>query len=88
MNHLSEESKERRRQIRRIKGYIEVEDLKKHMKDRSKDEELNQQMREHLPRKEYSPRSREKRSAVSYYVNQVVKNEVVQEQERQHLNMK
>ena len=88
MDHLSEESKERRRQIRTIKDYIEVEDLKKHMKDRSKDEELNQQMTEHLPRKEYSLRSREERSAVSYYVNQVVKNEVVQEQERQHLNMK
>ena len=40
MDHLSEESKKRQRQRRRIKNYIEVKDLKEHVKDRSKDEEL------------------------------------------------
>ena len=58
------------------------------MKDRSKDEELNQQMTERPLRKEYSPRSIEKQSAVSNYVSQVVRKEVGQEEERQHLNMK
>ena len=40
MDHLSEESKKRQRQRRRIKNCIEVKDLKEHVKDRSKDEEL------------------------------------------------
>ena len=40
MDHLSEESKKRQRQRRRIKNYIEVKDLKEHVKGRSKDEEL------------------------------------------------
>ena len=87
MDHLNEESKEGQRQRRRIKNYIEVKDLKEHRKDRSRDEELNQQMTEHLPRKEYSLRSREKQSAVSNYVSQIVRSEVSQEQGRQHLNM-
>ena len=50
MDHLNEEFKEGQRQRRRIKNYIEVKDLKEHGKDRPRDEELNQQMTEHLPR--------------------------------------
>ena len=57
---MSEESKEEQRQRRIIKNYIEVEDLKVHMKDRSKDEELNQQMTECPLRKGCSLRSKEK----------------------------
>ena len=57
------------------------------MKDRPRDEELNQQMTQHPPRKYYNVRSREKQSAVSNYVSQIVRNEVGQEQEKQHLNM-
>ena len=87
MDHLNEESKEGQRQRRRIKDYIEVKDLKEHMKYRTRDEELNQQMTEHSPRKDYSLRSREKQSAVSNYVSQIVRSEVDQEQQRQHLNM-
>ena len=52
MDHLNEESKEGQRQRRRTKNCIEVKDLKEHMKDRPIDEELNQQMTEHPPRKE------------------------------------
>ena len=52
-----------------------------------RDEELNQQMTEHPPRKEYSLRSREKQSAVSNYVSQIVRSEVGQEQGRRHLTM-
>ena len=55
MDHLSEESKKRQRQRRRIKNYIEVKDLKEHVKDRSKDEELKM-------------KSIEKQSSVSNYV--------------------
>ena len=87
MDHLNEESKKRQRQRRRIKNYIEVKDLKGHVKDRPRDAELNQQMTEHPPRKEYSLRSREKQSAVSNYVSQIVRSEVGQEQGRRHLNM-
>ena len=61
--------------------------MKEHVKDRPRDEELNQQMTEHPPRKEYSLRSREKQSAVSSYVSQIVRSEVGQEQGIQHLNM-
>ena len=43
-------------------------------------------MTEHPPRKEYR-RSREKQSAVSNYVSQIVRSELGQGQERQHLNM-
>ena len=86
MDHLNEESKEEKDR-RRIKDYIKVEDLKEHVKDRPRDEELNQQMTEHPPRKEYSLRSIEKQSAVSNYVSQIVRSELGQEQERQHLNM-
>ena len=87
MNHLNEESKDGQRHRRRIKNYTEVKDLKEHVKDRPRDEEPNQQMAEHPLRKEYSLRSREKQSAVSSYVSQVVRSEVGQEQGRQHLNM-
>ena len=87
MDHLNEELKEEQRQRRIIKDYIEVEDLKKHVKDRPREEELNQQMEEHPPMKKYGLRSREKRSAVSNCVSQIVRSEVGQEQERQHLNM-
>ena len=59
MDHLNEKSKEGQRQRRIIKDYIEVGDLKEHVKDRPRDEELNQQMTEHTPRKEHSLRSRE-----------------------------
>ena len=76
MDHLNEEPKERQKQRRRIKNYIEVKDLKEHVKDRPRDEELNKQMTEHLPRKEYSLRSREKQSDVSNYVSQIARNEV------------
>ena len=55
MDHLSEESKKRQRQRRRIKNYIEVKDLKEHVKDRSKDEELKM-------------KGIEKQSSVSNYV--------------------
>ena len=75
---------EGKRQRRIIKDYIEVKDLKGHVKDRPRDEE---QTTEHPPRKKYSLRSREKQSAVSNYVNQIVRSEVGQGQERQHLNM-
>ena len=57
------------------------------MKDRLKDEELNQQMTDCPPRKEFSPRSIEKQSAVSNYVSQVVRKEVGQEQERHEANV-
>ena len=67
---------------------MEVEDMKEHMKNRSIDEELNQQMTERPPRKEYSLRSRKKQSAVLNYVIQVVRSKMVQEQEGQQLNMK
>ena len=66
---------------------MEVEDMKEHMKNRSIDEELNQQMTERPPRKEYSLRSRKKHSAVLNYVIQVVRSKMVQEQEGQQLNM-
>ena len=66
---------------------MEVEDMKEHMKNRSIDEELNQQMTERPPRKEYSLRSRKKQSAVLNYVIQVVRSKMVQEQEGQLLNM-
>ena len=52
------------KQRRRIKDYIEVKDLKQHVKDRPRDEKLNKQMIEHPPRKEYSLRSREKQSDI------------------------
>ena len=87
MDHLNEEPKLGRRQRRRIKDYIEVKDLKEHVKNRPRDGELNKQMTEHPPRKEYNLRSREKQSAVSYYVSQIVRSDVDQGQERQHLNM-
>ena len=87
IDHLNEESKKGQRQRRRIKNYNEVKDLKVHVKDKPRDAELNQQMTEHPPRKEYSLRSREKQSAVSNYVSQIVRSEVGQEQGRQHLNM-
>ena len=45
------------------------------------------QTTEHPPRKAYSLKNRVKQSAVSNYVNQIVKSEVGQEQERQHLSM-
>ena len=77
-------NKERQRQRRRIKDYIEVKDLKEHLKDRPRDEELNKQMTEHPPTKEYNLRSREKQSAVSNYVSQIVRSEVGQRQQRQH----
>ena len=57
MDPLNEDPKERQRQRRSIESCIEVEDLKEHVKDRHRDEELNQQMKEHPPRKEYSLRS-------------------------------
>ena len=72
IDHLNEESKKGQRQRRIIKNYIEVKDLKGHVKDKPRDAELNQQMTEHPPRKEYSLRSREKHSAVSNYVSQIV----------------
>ena len=87
MDYLNEASKEWKRQRSRIKNYIEVKDLKEHGKDRLRDEELNQQMTKHTPRKEYSLRSKQKQSAVSNYVSQIVRSEVDQEQRRQHLNM-
>ena len=68
-----------------IKEYIEVEDLKEHAKDRPRDEELNHYMTEHPLKKDYSLRSREKQLAMSNYVSQIVRSEVDQEQERQHL---
>ena len=86
MDHLNKESKERLRQRRRIMD-IEVKDLNEHVKDRPRDEELNQQMTEQPPRKEYSLRSGEKQSAVSNYVSQIVRSEVGHEQQGQHLNM-
>ena len=61
MGRLNKESKERQRQRKRIK---EVEDLKEHAKSRPRNEELNQQMTDYPPRKEYSLRSRKKQSAV------------------------
>ena len=66
VDHLN---KEGQRQRRRIKDYNEVKDLKEHLKDRPRDEELNKQMTEHPPTKEYNLRSREKQSAVSNYVS-------------------
>ena len=42
-------------------------------------------MTEHPLKKDYSLRSREKQLAMSNYVSQIVKSEVDQEQERQHL---
>ena len=87
MDHLNEEPKEGQRQRRRIKDYIEVKDLKEHVKNRPRDEELNKQMTEHSSRKEHNLRSREKQSAVSNYVSQIVRSDVDQGQERQHLNM-
>ena len=86
MDHLNKESKERLRQRRRIMD-IEVKDLNEHVKDRPRDEELNQQMTEQPPRKEYSLRSAEKQSAVSNYVSQIVRSELGHEQQGQHLNM-
>ena len=44
-------------------------------------------MTEHLSRKENSLKNREKQSAVSNYMSQIVGSEVGQEQEREHLNM-
>ena len=44
-------------------------------------------MIKHPARKVYSLRSREKQSAMSNYVSQIVRGEVDQEQERQNLNM-
>ena len=82
MDHLNEECKEGQRQRRIIKNYTEVKDLKEHVKDRPRDEEVNQQMTEHPPRKEYSLKSREKQSAVSNYVSQIVRSEVGQKQGR------
>ena len=67
MDHLNEESKEGQR--RRIKDNIEVKDLKEHVKDRPRDEELNQQMTELPPRKEYSLVSREEQSTVLNYIS-------------------
>ena len=43
-------------------------------------------MTEHAPWKEHGLRSREKQSAVSNYVSQIVRSEIGQEKERQHLN--
>ena len=73
IDHLN---KEGQRQRRRIKDYIEVKDLKEHLKDRPRDEERNKQMTE--------LRSREKQSAVSNNVSQIVRSEVGQRQQRQH----
>ena len=81
IDHLN---KEGQRQRRRIKDYIEVKDLKEHLKDRPRDEERNKQMTEHPPTKEYNLRSREKQSAVSNNVIQIVRSEVGQRQQRQH----
>ena len=81
VDHLN---KEGQRQRRRIKDYNEVKDLKEHLKDRPRDEELNKQMTEHPPTKEYNLRSREKQSAVSNYVSQIVRSDVDQRQQRQH----
>ena len=44
-------------------------------------------MTEHPLRKEYSLRRREKESAVSNYVSQIVRSEVDQEEQTQHLNV-
>ena len=60
MDHLNEEFKEGQKQRRIVKDYIELKNLKEHMKGRPRDEELNEQMTEHPPRKEYSLRTREK----------------------------
>lgn len=43
-----------------IKEYTEVEDLEEYVKEKSKNEELDQQMTERPLRKEYSLMSREK----------------------------
>ena len=51
MDHLTENSEKEKRQRRRIKDNIEVEYLKKHVKDRPIDKKLNQQMTELPPRK-------------------------------------
>ena len=80
--------KEGQRQRRIIKNYIEVKDLKRYIEDSPRDEELNHQTAERPSQKEYSLRSREKQSAVSNYVSQIVRNEVAQKQERHHLNMR
>ena len=84
---LNEESKEGQRQRRITKDYIEVKDLKEHVKDRPRNEGLNKQMIEHSPRKEYSLRNIEKQSVVSNYVTSIDTTEVDHGQERQHLNM-
>ena len=87
MDHLNEEAKWGQKQRRRIKDYVEVQDLKEHVKDRPRDEELNRQITEHSLRKEYSLRSREKISDVLNYVSRIARSEVGQGQEKQHLNM-
>lgn len=87
MDHLNEDSKEGQRQRRIIKDYVEVEDLKEHMKSRWRAESANDRTSSKERVKEYSLRSKEKQSVMSNYVIQVVRSIIVQEQERQQLNM-